>query len=145
MADQLAALGTPVPDKILVLNVLRGLNGCFAHLASLITRQRPFPLFRVVRADLDLEEINMLGKPNSSSQALAASTSRSTNQGSSDGNQGSNQAGNQGGNQGTAANVRVAPAVAILGMAARAVPRRVLQAAVMPRGLARLRAPRLVQ
>lgn len=66
MVDQLAALGAPVPDKILVLNVFRGLNDRVAHLASMITGQRPFPLFRDVRVDLDLEEINMHGKPTSS-------------------------------------------------------------------------------
>jgi hypothetical protein len=36
MADGLADLGAPVDDRILVLNILRGLNQCFEHVGSII-------------------------------------------------------------------------------------------------------------
>jgi len=62
MADALGDLGEPVHDHTLVLNVLRGLNEKYSHLASLIARQRPFPSFIDVRADLHLEEITQKAK-----------------------------------------------------------------------------------
>jgi hypothetical protein len=55
MADSLGDLGCPVEDRILVLNVLRGLSDRYTHLRSLIMRQRPFPTFLQVRDDLALE------------------------------------------------------------------------------------------
>jgi len=73
MADQLADLGEPVRDRTLVLNVLRGLNDRFAHLAALIQRQRPFPTFIEVHSDLRLAKITMKAKQGYSAQALAAS------------------------------------------------------------------------
>jgi hypothetical protein len=45
MADSLGDLGWPVEDRILVLNILRGLSDRYAHLRTWITRQRPFPTF----------------------------------------------------------------------------------------------------
>jgi hypothetical protein len=42
MADGLADLGSPVEDRILVLNILRGLNQCFEHVGSIIRRYSPF-------------------------------------------------------------------------------------------------------
>jgi hypothetical protein len=59
MADALADLGEPVQDRTLVLNVLRGLNERFQFMSQLITRQKPFPPFADVRADLRLAELNM--------------------------------------------------------------------------------------
>ena len=82
MADSLGDLGCPVEDRILVLNVLRGLSDRYTHLRSLIMRQRPFPTFLQVRDDLALEEITLgaqaasISGPGSSSSstALAAFT-----------------------------------------------------------------------
>jgi hypothetical protein len=77
IADQLADLGEPVHDRTLVLNVLRGLNERFTHLADLIQRQRPFPDYNDLLADLQLAEMNMKTKQAASPQAFAAaSTSR---------------------------------------------------------------------
>jgi hypothetical protein len=45
MAGSLGDLGCPVEDRILVLNVLRGLSDRYTHLRSLIMRQRPFLTF----------------------------------------------------------------------------------------------------
>ena len=59
MADALADLGEPVLDRTLVLNVLRGLNDRFQFMSQLVTRQKPFPSFADVRADLRLAELNM--------------------------------------------------------------------------------------
>jgi hypothetical protein len=59
MADGLADLGTPVDNRILVLNILRGLNQCFMHVGSIIRRYSPFPNFHNVRDDLLLEELHM--------------------------------------------------------------------------------------
>jgi hypothetical protein len=38
MADSLSDLGYPVEDRMLVLNVLRGLSDRYTHLQSLIMR-----------------------------------------------------------------------------------------------------------
>jgi hypothetical protein len=59
MADGLADLGAPVDDRILVLNILRGLNQRFEHVGSIIWRYSPFPNFLKVRDDLLLEELHM--------------------------------------------------------------------------------------
>jgi uncharacterized membrane protein YgcG len=82
MADSLGDLGCPVEDRMLVLNVLRGLSDLYTHLRSLIMCQRPFPTFLQVCDDLALEEITMgtqaalISGPGSSSSstALAALT-----------------------------------------------------------------------
>ena len=74
MADALADLGEPVNDRTLVLNVLRGLNELFQFMAQLITRQKPFPLFTDVRADLRLAELNMV-QPSAAPTAFLASSS----------------------------------------------------------------------
>jgi hypothetical protein len=52
--DALHDLGCTVPDRVLVLNVLQGLNSTYDHLPTWITRQRPFPTFLQVRDDLVL-------------------------------------------------------------------------------------------
>jgi hypothetical protein len=59
MADGLADLGSPVEDRILVLNILRGLNQRFEHVGSIIWRYSPFPNFLKVWDDLLFEEIHM--------------------------------------------------------------------------------------
>jgi len=74
MADALADLGEPIQDRTLVLNVLRGLNERFQFMSQLVTRQRPFPSFADVRADLRLVELNM-GTPSASPSALVAAPS----------------------------------------------------------------------
>jgi hypothetical protein len=82
MADSLGDLGCPVEDRMLVLNVLRGLSDRYTHLRSLIMCQRPFPTFLQVRDDLALEAITLgaqaasISGPGSSSSstALAAIT-----------------------------------------------------------------------
>jgi hypothetical protein len=40
--DSLADLGAPVEDRILILNILRGLNQCFEHVGSIIRRYSHF-------------------------------------------------------------------------------------------------------
>jgi hypothetical protein len=59
MADGLADLGAPIEDRILVLNILRGLNQCFEHVGSIIRCYSPFLNFLKVWDDLLLEEIHM--------------------------------------------------------------------------------------
>jgi hypothetical protein len=59
MADGLADLGTPIDDRILVLNILEGLNQRFEHVSSIIRRYLPFLNFLKVRDDLLLEELHM--------------------------------------------------------------------------------------
>jgi hypothetical protein len=59
MTDGLADLGSPIEDRILVLNILQGLNQRFEHVGSIIWRYSPFPNFLKVRDDLLLEEIHM--------------------------------------------------------------------------------------
>ncbi|XP_072147101.1 uncharacterized protein [Setaria viridis] len=65
MADSLGDLGWAVEDRILVLNVLRGLNERYAHLRTWITQQRPFPTFLQVRDDLVMEELTQGIQPGS--------------------------------------------------------------------------------
>jgi hypothetical protein len=59
MADSLADLSAPVEDRILVLNILRGLNQLFEHVGSIIRYYSPFLNFLKVQDDLLLEEIHM--------------------------------------------------------------------------------------
>jgi hypothetical protein len=59
MADDLADLGAPVEDRILVLNIIRELNQRFEYVGSIIRRYSPFLNFLKVRDDLLLEEIHM--------------------------------------------------------------------------------------
>jgi hypothetical protein len=49
MADNLADIDAPVEDRILVLNILWGLNQCFEHVGSIIWRYSPFSNFLKVR------------------------------------------------------------------------------------------------
>jgi hypothetical protein len=74
MTDDLADLGAPVEDRILVLNILRGLNRRFKHVGSIIWRYSPFLNFLKVQDDLLLEEIHM-----DSTEPPAASTTLYTN------------------------------------------------------------------
>jgi hypothetical protein len=71
MADGLADLGAPVEDRILVLNILQGLNQHFEHVCSIIRHYSPFSNFLKVRDD---EEIHM-----DSTGPLAAPTMLYTN------------------------------------------------------------------
>jgi hypothetical protein len=76
MADSLGDLGFPVEDRILVLNVLRGLSDRYTHLQSLIMCQRPFPTFLQVCDDLALEitlgaQAASIYDPGSSSSSIA--------------------------------------------------------------------------
>jgi hypothetical protein len=59
MADALADLGSPVDDRILVLNILHGLNPRFEHLGTIIRHYTLFPSFLKVRNDLILEELHL--------------------------------------------------------------------------------------
>jgi hypothetical protein len=59
MADGLADLGLPVEDRILIINILWGLNQCFEHVSSIIWCYSPFLNFFKVQDDLLLEEIHM--------------------------------------------------------------------------------------
>jgi hypothetical protein len=59
MADALGDLGKAVINRTLLLAMLRGLNGRFAHMASFLKRQQPFPTSTEVHNDLQLEEIEM--------------------------------------------------------------------------------------
>jgi hypothetical protein len=62
MADALADLESPVDDRILILNILRGLNPRFDHLGVIIWCYMPFPSFLKVRDDLILEELRQEGQ-----------------------------------------------------------------------------------
>jgi hypothetical protein len=74
MADALADLGEPLTDRTMVMNILRGLNERFQFVAQLLSRQRPFPSFVDVRADLRLAELTM-GTTSAPPTALVASSS----------------------------------------------------------------------
>ena len=76
MAEQLGALGEVVPDRTLVLHVIRGLNERFKNVGMHLRRGRPFPTFLEAKADLLLEEMTM--DPQTPSQAMALAASGST-------------------------------------------------------------------
>jgi hypothetical protein len=59
MTDGLADLGTPIDDRIIILNILRVLNQRFEHVGSIIQRYSPFLNFLKVQDDLLLEELHM--------------------------------------------------------------------------------------
>jgi hypothetical protein len=59
MADALANQGSPVDDRILILNILCGINQCFKHLEAIIRCSSSFPNFLKVHDDLLLEEIHL--------------------------------------------------------------------------------------
>jgi hypothetical protein len=59
MVDALADLGSLVDDRILVLNILRGLNPRFKHLGAILRCYTPFPSFLKVWDDLILEELHL--------------------------------------------------------------------------------------
>jgi hypothetical protein len=65
MVDGMADLDAPVDDRILVLNILRGLNQRFEHVGSIIRCYSPLPNFLKVWNDLLLEELHMdsIGPP----------------------------------------------------------------------------------
>ncbi|GJN06764.1 hypothetical protein PR202_ga24520 [Eleusine coracana subsp. coracana] len=56
MADALGDLGEPVLDRTIVLNVLRGRNEKFTHIASLITHKSSLPNFIELQATLRVEK-----------------------------------------------------------------------------------------
>jgi hypothetical protein len=55
--NSLANLDVDVTDRVLMLNVLCGLNKNFEHLCAIFTHATPFPSFQKVLDDLYLEEI----------------------------------------------------------------------------------------
>ncbi|XP_066327890.1 uncharacterized protein [Miscanthus floridulus] len=59
MADDLADLGTPIDDKLLVLTLVGGLNEKFAAVGRDIRRNRPLRSFLEARDDLLLEEMTL--------------------------------------------------------------------------------------
>jgi uncharacterized membrane protein YgcG len=65
MADSLADLGAPIEERILILNILRGMKQRFKHVGSIIQCYSLFLNFLKVRDDLLLEEIHMdsIGPP----------------------------------------------------------------------------------
>lgn len=77
LADSLTELGEPISDRLLVINVLRGLNDRFAHLRPYLKRQRPLPSFAEVRSELQLEELS-LGAPSAVTPPVAPPPSAPT-------------------------------------------------------------------
>jgi hypothetical protein len=74
MANDLIALGEPVPDRTLVLNVTHGLNERFSHVDTLPRRACPFPTFLEARDDLILEELTLANRKDAPATALAATS-----------------------------------------------------------------------
>jgi hypothetical protein len=55
--NSLIDLGVDIPDRVLILNILRGLNKNFDHLHAIFTHTISFPSFQKVHDDLCLKEI----------------------------------------------------------------------------------------
>ncbi|KAF8692258.1 hypothetical protein HU200_039863 [Digitaria exilis] len=69
MAEELTALGCPVSDRNLVIQVLRGLNPCYDVLKVWLPRQSPFPSFMKVWEDLLDDKVSRGLTPGSSSSS----------------------------------------------------------------------------
>nr|CAB3464295.1 unnamed protein product [Digitaria exilis] len=76
MADGLAALGEPVTDRTLVLNVICGLNDRYRDVGRHLRRGRPFPTFTEAKAELELEKLTLAHQATAPSSALVAGTTR---------------------------------------------------------------------
>ena len=59
MADDLGNLSEVVTDRTLILDLIHGLNECFANIGLHLRRSHPFPSFLEARDDLLLEELTM--------------------------------------------------------------------------------------
>jgi hypothetical protein len=70
MASSLAEFGDPVGDRQMVLTLLRGLNGKFRHMVTILKLHRPFPTFAEARTHLLLEEVDIDARPPSPPPAL---------------------------------------------------------------------------
>jgi hypothetical protein len=74
MATSLAEFGVPISERQMVLTLLRGLNGKFRHMVSILKMHRPFPTFAEARTHLLLEEVDIDARPPSPPPALLANT-----------------------------------------------------------------------
>ena len=74
MAASLAEFGDPIGDRQMVLTLLRGLNGKFRHMVSVLKMHRPFPSFADARTHLLLEEVDIDARPPSPPPALITNT-----------------------------------------------------------------------
>ncbi|CAH1427506.1 unnamed protein product [Lactuca virosa] len=62
ISDLLANIGSPVPERNLVIYAINGLSLKFAHVVTTIRHQKPFPTFLEMRSMLTLEERSMLNE-----------------------------------------------------------------------------------
>jgi hypothetical protein len=74
MAHALGTLGEPILDRTLVLNVLRGLNERYFHMAAMIKRTRPLPSYSDVRVDLLIEEVTLSSKSSTPTAFVTSSS-----------------------------------------------------------------------
>jgi len=102
LADSLIELGEAVPDRVLAMNVLRGLSERFHTLRLFLKKQRPLPTFVEIRSELLLEELTMASAAPQPPTALVASgapasdgSSGAPSTGSSSGGSGSSGGGNR--------------------------------------------------
>ena len=80
IADGLAEVNNPIPEKSLVLQTLRGLPNEYQSLINVITHLEPFPSFSKTRFMLLLEEMRMTKtKSTTSHTALMATNPNSPN------------------------------------------------------------------
>jgi hypothetical protein len=70
MATSLAEFSDPIGDRQMVLTLLRGLNGQFCHMVSILKMHRPFPTFSKARTHLRLEEMEIEARPPSPPSVL---------------------------------------------------------------------------
>jgi hypothetical protein len=81
MVASLAEFGDPIGERQMVLTLLRGLNGKFRHMVSILKMHRPFPTFADARTHLLLEEVDLEAHPPSPPAALYSSTPPAPRQG----------------------------------------------------------------
>jgi hypothetical protein len=74
MVASLAEFGDPIGERQMVLTLLRGLNGKFRHMVSILKMHRPFPTFADARTHLLLEEVDIEAHPPSPPAALYTNT-----------------------------------------------------------------------
>jgi hypothetical protein len=76
MATSLTEFGDPIGDRQMVLMLLRGLNGQFRHMVSILKMHRPFLTFSEAWTHLRLEEMEIEARPPSPPSALVATAPR---------------------------------------------------------------------
>ncbi|XP_039827203.1 uncharacterized protein LOC120688922 [Panicum virgatum] len=74
MTDDLGDLGEMVTDRTLIVNLIRGLNKCYANIGLHLCRSHPFPLYLEAKNALLLEELTLKHQTSTSTALVTSHT-----------------------------------------------------------------------